>query len=59
MILAKEELGADINRAVFPGQQAGPSYEIAPPPSLSKKPSSKIFRQRKGQPLRVTLLDEA
>jgi glycine hydroxymethyltransferase len=50
MILCTEELAADINRAVFPGQQGGPLMHIVAAKAVALKiASSEEFKQRQRQ----------
>jgi glycine hydroxymethyltransferase len=50
IILCKEELAADINRAIFPGQQGGPlEHIIAAKAVCLKIAQSEVFRQRQAQ----------
>ncbi|HSD23623.1 MAG TPA: serine hydroxymethyltransferase [Solirubrobacterales bacterium] len=50
MILCKEELAADINRAVFPGQQGGPLMHIIAAKAVALKiAQSDQFRERQRQ----------
>ncbi len=50
MILSREELAADINRAVFPGQQGGPLMHIVAAKAVALKiASSDEFRERQRQ----------
>ena len=50
MILCKQELAADINRAVFPGQQGGPLMHIIAAKAVALKiAQSEQFKQRQRQ----------
>jgi glycine hydroxymethyltransferase len=50
MILCKEELAADINRAVFPGQQGGPLMHVVAAKAVALKiASSEEFKARQRQ----------
>ena len=50
MILCKEELAADINRSVFPGQQGGPLMHIVAAKAVALKiAQSEPFRERQRQ----------
>jgi glycine hydroxymethyltransferase len=50
MILCKEELAADINRAVFPGQQGGPLMHVIAAKAVALKiAASEEFRARQRQ----------
>jgi glycine hydroxymethyltransferase len=50
MILCKEELAADINRSVFPGQQGGPLMHIIAAKAVALKiAQSEPFRERQRQ----------
>jgi glycine hydroxymethyltransferase len=50
MILCREELAADINRAVFPGQQGGPLMHIIAAKAVALKiAASEEFRERQRQ----------
>jgi glycine hydroxymethyltransferase len=50
MILCKEELAADINRSVFPGQQGGPLMHIIAAKAVALKiAESEPFRERQRQ----------
>ena len=50
MILCKEELAADVNRAVFPGQQGGPLMHIIAAKAVALKiAQSEQFRERQRQ----------
>ena len=50
MILCREELAADINRAVFPGQQGGPLMHIIAAKAVALRiAQSESFRQRQRQ----------
>jgi len=50
MILCKEELAADINRSVFPGQQGGPLMHIIAAKAVALKiAQSDQFRERQRQ----------
>jgi glycine hydroxymethyltransferase len=50
IILCKEELAADVNRAVFPGQQGGPLQHIIAAKAVCLRiAGSEVFRQRQRQ----------
>ncbi len=50
LILCKEELASDVNRAIFPGQQGGPlEHVIAAKAVCLKIARSDVFRQRQSQ----------
>jgi glycine hydroxymethyltransferase len=50
MILCREELAADINRSVFPGQQGGPLMHVIAAKAVALKiAQSEQFRQRQRQ----------
>ena len=50
MILCKEELAADVNRSVFPGQQGGPLMHIIAAKAVALKiAQSEQFRERQRQ----------
>jgi glycine hydroxymethyltransferase len=50
LILCKEELAADVNRSVFPGQQGGPlEHIIAAKAVCLRIAQSEVFRQRQVQ----------
>jgi glycine hydroxymethyltransferase len=50
MILCKEELAADINRAVFPGEQGGPLMHVIAAKAVALKiAQSEQFRERQRQ----------
>jgi glycine hydroxymethyltransferase len=50
MILCREELAADVNRAVFPGQQGGPLMHIIAAKAVALKiAQSEPFRERQRQ----------
>jgi glycine hydroxymethyltransferase len=50
MILCREELAADINRAVFPGQQGGPLMHIVAAKAVALKiAASEEFKERQRQ----------